>query len=263
MVAMDPIIRLAQVSSVARRIGRPAPALAPMPETVSEVAPEVAPDVVAEVVPAVVPAIACGCADALAHAEHEHVALLARRDAEIDTLREAAQLAAVELTDAYADAEERGHAAGVARGEATAGAAMQAQVERLKSLAEEIGGALRTLSDTAEDLMIEMVFTAICRILGERGASRDAVQDVVRMTMGAMREREHLVVRLHPDDAVLLEESFDGAVRIDADRTVVLGGCIVDSPGGSLDARFDTQLDALRAALSSVRSDRRAALAAA
>lgn len=256
---MDPIIRLAQLSPVARRIGRPAPARAPMPETV----PEVAPDVVAEVVPAVVPAIACGCADALAHAEHEHAAQLARRDAEIDTLRKAAQLAAVELTEAYADAEERGHAVGVARGEAAAGAAMQAQVDGLKALAEEIGGALRTLSDTAEDVMIEIVFTAICRILGERGASREAVQDVVRLTVGAMREREQLLVRLHPDDAVLLEESLGGAVRINADRSVVLGGCIVDSPGGSLDARFETQLDALRAALSSVRADRRAELAVA
>lgn len=252
---MDPIIRLAQVSPVARRIGRLAPTRVPVPEAAPAVVPEVAP----LPVPEAVPVIACGCADALAQAEGEHAAALARREAEIDTLRKAAQVAAVELTDAYADAEERGHAAGAALGAKAASAAMQAQVAGLKALAEEIGGTLRTVGHAAEDVMVDIVFTAICRILGDRGASRDTVQDVVRLTVAAMREREQLVVRLHPDDAVLLEDGLDGALRIKADRTVVLGGCIVDGPGGSLDARFETQLDALRAALQGVRAERAAA----
>jgi flagellar assembly protein FliH len=72
-----------------------------------------------------------------------------------------------------------------------------------------------------------------------------------------MREREQLVVRLHPDDVALLKGDADGgALRIDADPAVALGGCMIDGPAGSLDARFETQLEALGAVLKSVRAQR-------
>jgi flagellar assembly protein FliH len=105
--------------------------------------------------------------------------------------------------------------------------------------------------------MVDIVFAAICRILGDHGATREAVQGVVRAAVAAMREREQLVVRLHPDDAALLKEEVDGGtMRISGDPTVVLGGCIIESQGGSLDARFETQLEALGAALKNVRASR-------
>lgn len=267
---MDPIIRFAQVSSVARRIGRPMVSsveqtvaeVAPMPDSLPSraepaSAPASASPIVLDTVPEIVPAIACGCADELARAEREHEAALARRDAEIDALRKAAQQAAIELTDAYADAERRGYAAGEKKGQQAASEAMREQIDRVKSLSEDISGALRKLSETSEDVMVDIVFTAVCRILGEQGATREAVKDVVRAAAAATREREQLVVRLHPDDAALLEDGADGAaMRVIADPSVVAGGCIIDSPGGSLDARFETQLDSLGAALKSVRASR-------
>ncbi len=263
---MDPIIRLAQISPVARRIGRPAeiapqqpvaaaaPAPAPLPV---RMAPEPAPAATPAVVAEVLPAAACGCADGLAQAEREHAAALALRDAEIDALRAAAQKAAIDLTDAYSDAERRGYEAGENKGRQAAADAMRAEAERVKALAGEIDGVLRTLADNAEDTMVDIVFTAVCRILGEQGATRAAIQDAVRAAIAATREREQLVVRLHPDDAALLKgDADDGALRISADPAVALGGCIVDGPGGSLDARFETQLEALGAALKRVRAQR-------
>jgi flagellar biosynthesis/type III secretory pathway protein FliH len=270
MAAMDPIIRLAQVSPVARRIGRPmasaaqqsiaavAPVPDPLPlqaepEPATEPASASAQDSVADIPPA----IACACADELAQAERAHEAALAQRDAEIETLRKAAQQAAIDLTDAYSDAEQRGYEAGEKKGREAAGEAMREQIERIKSLAGEFSGAVRELTGTAEDVMVDIVFTAICRILGERGASRAAVQDVVRAAIAATREREQLVVRLHPDDVALLQDEADsGRLRISADSAVALGGCIVESPGGALDARFETQLEALAAALERVRASR-------
>lgn len=267
---MDPIIRLAHVSSVARRIGRQT--VPSMRETVAEAAstpdpllphatpaPEGASVSVPNLAPDSLPAIACGCADELARAEHEYEAALARRDAEIDALRKAAQQAAIEMNDAYTDAEQRGYAAGEKKALQAASEAMQAQIDHVKSLVGEIGRAARQLTETAEDVMVDIVFTAICRILGDRGATREAVKDVVRAVVAAMREREQLVVRLHPDDAALLNNAADGGeMRISADPTVVLGGCIIDGPSGSLDARFELQLESLGAALKSVRASRAA-----
>jgi flagellar assembly protein FliH len=270
MAAMDPIIRFPQVSSVARRIGRPAafgeeqtvaqalPVPNPLPPQAAPApAPESAAVGMPEPVADIVPAIACGCADELARAEREHEAALAKRDAEIDALRTAAQQAAIELTDAYTDAEQRGYAAGEKKGQEAAAAAMREQIERITSLAEEFDAALRKRTESEEDVIVDIVFTAVCRILGERGATREAVQGAVRAAVAATREREQLVVRLHPDDAALLQDAADGAaLRLSADPAVVLGGCIVDGPGGSLDARFETQLEALGAALEAVRASR-------
>lgn len=257
---MDPIIRLAQVSPVARRIGRPA--MTATPRAAAEAAREPAPVTALPVAqpdakPDVLPAVACGCADDLAQAEREHAAAVALRDAEIDALRAAAQKAAVELTDAYSDAERRGYEAGEKKGRQAAADAMRAEVDRVKALAGTIDGALGALTDKAEDAMVDIVFTAVCRILGEQGATRAAIQDVVRAAIAATREREQLVVRLHPDDAALLKgDADDGGLRVSADPAVALGGCIVDGPGGSLDARFETQLEALGAALKGVRARR-------
>jgi flagellar biosynthesis/type III secretory pathway protein FliH len=267
---MDPIIRLAQVSPVTRRIGRAA--VAAPKHTVVEMAPAFdpsqlpsAPVAAPSAVPASAPVAAadaapvnaCACADKLARAEREHEAALARRDAEIDALRAAAQQAAIDLTDAYTDAERRGYEAGEKQGKQAATAAMRTEIDRVTSLAGEIDSALRKLTATAEDAMVDIVFTAVCRIIGERGATRTAVQDVVRAAAAAMREREQLVVRLHPDDVALLKGDADGgALRIDADPAVALGGCMIDGPTGSLDARFETQLEALGAALKSVRAQR-------
>jgi len=290
MAAMDPIIRSAPVSPVTRRIGRPAPAV---PAAPAAPAVAVAPTVDAVLAPAAVPlaptmalptAVAVSPVPAepvvpardyaaeLARAEAAHeeaLATLAKRDAElarcqadVDTLREAQQKAAIDLADAYADAETRGYAAGEKKGLQDAKAALQAQVDRVGGLFEQIGSARGALMESAEDAMVDIVFAAICRILGERGADRDTIRTIVRETVASTREREQVVARLHPDDAALLKGDGDlagmGDVRISADASIALGGCIIDGPGGTLDARFDTQLELLAAALKAARAGRQA-----
>lgn len=263
------------MSPVARRIGRPAvpelrpaqaaaaPAVAamapitnPVPATVAP-APVAAPVSAPAKVPGIAPVPARDFAGELARAEREHEAALARLNAEIDTLRKAAQQAAIDLTAAFADAERRGYAAGQEKGQLAASETLQAQIDRVESLVVHIGQSRRELMENAEDAMVGVVFAAICRILGEQGASREMIRNVVCSAAAATREREQLVARLHPDDAALLKDGADdGDIRISADPSVVLGGCIIDSPGGSLDARFETQLELLGAALKSARASR-------
>jgi flagellar assembly protein FliH len=231
---MDPIIRCATVSPIARRIGRP---------------PEPAPVVKPAVSPA---ALQHERAPEFALAASDHEAALQQRDAEIDALRAAARSAKAELKDAYIDAERRGYAAGEEKGAKAAGAALQEQTDRIKALVVKIDAGRHDLMGSNEDAMVGIVFAAVCRIVGATGASRETVQTVVRDAIAATRDREQLLVRLHPDDAALIA----GETRISADPTVKLGGCIVDSASGSLDARFETQIELLGAALKAARADR-------
>lgn len=257
---MDPIIRAAPVSSTARQLRRlperPVAAPAPVP------APASAP--AASTMAPPMPATAFGIApppavDVQSPRVAELEAALAERDAEIATLRETMHRAHVDLVDAHSDAEQRGYAAGEEKGDRVAREQLQVQIDRLKTLVFQIGQARTQVMADAEDTLVDIAYAAICRVIGEEGASRDTIVRMVRNTAAATRERDQLVVRLHPDDAALLrleENPLEGDTRISADPGIALGGCIVDSATGSLDARFETQLALLAQALKSVRAGR-------
>ena len=70
--------------------------------------------------------------------------------------------------------------------------------------------------------------------------------------------KDQLAVHVHPSDAALLAAGRDGneAWRWVADDAVQLGGVILRSPEGSLDARLEIQLAALREALLKTRAQR-------
>jgi flagellar assembly protein FliH len=82
---------------------------------------------------------------------------------------------------------------------------------------------------------------------------REGVQAAVREVMRGVHERERLVVRVSPrDHALLAVDGFkprngDGqAVELLADERVELGGCLIETGGGTLDGRLETQLKRLR-----------------
>jgi flagellar assembly protein FliH len=70
--------------------------------------------------------------------------------------------------------------------------------------------------------------------------------------------RESVLLRVHPDDLACLEQTraewlaamgVQADVKLVADATVGRSGCIVETAVGRLDARLQTQLDALERAL--------------
>jgi len=258
---MDPIIRAAAVSPTTHQLRRQPPRAAVAPAPVPASAPAPAPAPVAPAAHKAAPAAAPApqAAPVPSALEVQNQALLRERDAEIEKLRAQASKAQLALTEAYADAEKRGHAAGLEKGERAGQQMLQVQAERLKSLVVQIGQARRQTMADAEDTLVEIAFAAVCRILGEQGASREALQRIVGDAVASAREREQLAVRLHPDDVALLRSSATGVddeIRLSADTGVKLGGCIVDSGTGSLDARFETQLCLLADALRAVRAGR-------
>ena len=181
----------------------------------------------------------------------------AERKAELARMRSAGER---ELASALADAERRGYAAGEERGEREAREQLQAQIDRVKALAVQLAQSKLRVLDDAEDGVVELAFAAVCRIIGDEGTTRAALARMVRAGMAGARERENVTVRMHPDDAALLrmgEQGPEPDIRVSADPSVALGGCIVDSGTGSLDSRIETQIAALGAALLAVRAARR------
>ena len=162
-----------------------------------------------------------------------------------------------ERIDVLEEAQTKGYAEGLRQGNAD-------YVERLDELGALIRSARAALvSEIAgtEDVIVEIAFEAVCKILGEALLNSEGVVAIVREVLRSMREREQLLVRVAPADFELLEQhraqllqGEDGrTLDLVADERVVLGGCLVETTGGTLDGRLETQMQRLVDTLTSAR----------
>ena len=229
MVAMSPVIRAARIDrEPVVLVARPRS----IPSTLALESSTAAPDVAAEsALPAPVPPVV---SDAARLAEQERLqreSISAERQRVLERAR------------------EQGYQAGVEQGRAE----YETQLEAVRQLLGSMHAALTDGINGTEDLIVEIAFEAVGKILGEALARRDGVQAAVREVIRGVREREHLVVRVSPRDhqlltsAGLLPRNGDGnRLELVADERVELGGCLIETSGGTLDGRLETQLQRLR-----------------
>jgi flagellar assembly protein FliH len=146
--------------------------------------------------------------------------------------------------------------------------ALAACIERLDqllcTLPTELNEQVAAHIVAAEDDMVALCHTVICRLLGDKALKRDSIVHSVREavdlccgTSGAHAPLSSLLaIHVHPRDLQALqadatmsawfERQGMNAVPWLADEAVRLGGCIVRSTQGSLDARLETQFAALQ-----------------
>lgn len=115
----------------------------------------------------------------------------------------------------------------------------------------------RVWRETEKDLLRLAVRLAE-KIIG-REIKRDdkAIIDVVSAALQNARQQEKLTVRVNPADLPNVENSVEkfsssGRVRFvdfTADPRVSVGGCLIESEVGTIDARLETQLRVLERAL--------------
>lgn len=162
-----------------------------------------------------------------------------------------------------------GREAGREEVEAASRAAAAAVAERLAVLDRLIAGwpaALTQRLEAAEDDMVALSHAALCRLLGERLVTREGVAEYVREAIrrsggGSLGAggTGRLAVHVHPRDlgalredgplAAWLDQHAPGGVLWVGDDRVALGGCLLRSPEGLVDARLETQLEALQEVL--------------
>ena len=145
--------------------------------------------------------------------------------------------------------------------------AMAARAKLLDQLLSTMPAGLEARLASAEDDMVALCHRVICRILGDQlvtsagvaGSVRQAIHDAAGAPMLHGSGHPAFVIHVHPRDLQVLiaDEALaswlrqgHGAnaagVRWVGDESVRLGGCVVRSGEGSLDARIETQLAALR-----------------
>jgi flagellar assembly protein FliH len=112
----------------------------------------------------------------------------------------------------------------------------------------------------AKDAAIVLARKMAEKIVGHAVAVDAAVlRDIAARALAAVKPgKEAVLLRVHPDDlarlaaeraAWLTELGVQAEVKLVADPAVGRSGCVVETAVGRLDARLDTQLDALERAL--------------
>src|SRR5262245_7241308 len=166
-----------------------------------------------------------------------------------------------ELDELRAEARERGWQQGHEAGLAKAASEHAAQLKALAALVRGVRGRLDEGIGELSELGAEIVYEAVCKLLGQALASREGVVAAVREVVRRARERSRLTLRVSPSDHAAIREHLGtvlegleaGQVELVPDERVELGGCLVETPSGSLDGRLEVQLANLRQALLAAR----------
>jgi flagellar assembly protein FliH len=161
----------------------------------------------------------------------------------------------------FEQAYHEGYEAGEQAGQQEARQARDEEIAALLEIAASMRPAFDAFLSDAEDLLVEIAFESVCKILGRALCDRAGVSALVQAVIEQVREREQLIVRLAPADYMLLAGAEAAGSRNDAwkaelkpDARVTLGGCLIDSPSGTVDGRLETQLQRLREVLVATRA---------
>jgi len=160
-------------------------------------------------------------------------------------------------------ARQRGLREGRLEGAQEAKQSLAEELVRVRAIGDSLTQAIGAGIGGLEEMAVAIAFEAVCKILGSAAPGREGVQALVEQAAAQALNSEGLVVHLHADDFALLnsEEQLGKSlpsgksVAWVADNSIELGGCIIETSGGNLDARLETQLQRLRSALLTARQN--------
>lgn len=145
---------------------------------------------------------------------------------------------------------------GEAAGRQKAAAEAEAVVERMARSIEETAGMKGRLRRQAERDVVALALAMARRVLRRQIVIDDeALLGLVKAAFENVSLREVTEVRVHPQFASRLQGHLSRigapeAIRIQGDPGLEIGGVIVETGQGSLDASIDTQMDEIARGLS-------------
>jgi flagellar assembly protein FliH len=147
---------------------------------------------------------------------------------------------------------EEGYAKGKADTQASV-AKVQANIASvLKAFEAEKQGVL----SRSERKSLEIIFQAVERILRVEAQTRpEVVLNVLKSALAEVAKADAVTVKVNPEEVAAVNEAKNfwlpvnasiEEIKVEEDSRVERGGCVVDSPAGSVDARLSVQLEKIR-----------------
>lgn len=145
-------------------------------------------------------------------------------------------------------ARERGFEEGQAAARDAAKAEVQPVLEKLlKSCAELTAMRSRIRRETEADVVALTIAIARRVLRRELAVDPEAIHGIVKAALEKVQTKEICLIRLHPDHLSQAQAFFEKSglttgFEITADASLQIGGVIVETKRGNLDASVETQL---------------------
>lgn len=135
----------------------------------------------------------------------------------------------------------------------------EGQQEGLDELTEklfELEGVREEMLSKSEGDMVQMVMEIAEKVIGKelkRGAIVSIVKKSIQESVG-----QKVIIHVHPADLVVLKKKEKELLKVlegrqgmtlRADETMIPGGCMIETEVGTIDARLEIQIGAIRKAL--------------
>jgi len=186
-------------------------------------------------------------------------------DALIKEAMEKAELIVKEAGEQARQIEQDAYQKGYAEGLDLANAELSKLIERVGAVAQSALDEKWRIINSHESNIVDLALEIAKKVVGEQILLKpDTVVDIARKALFIAVEREHIQIRVNPEDMDIIKSykddlmaSMDGIEKIDviADRRVKRGGCILETDAGNTDGRLQSQLSHIDEALRGVVSD--------
>lgn len=152
--------------------------------------------------------------------------------------------------------ETQAYIRGFNKGEKAGFESAAEKIESLRRMLDEAVEALRharnRIQRDTEREILELVLAVAGRVVGhEVQTNREVIVAVVREALQKAENQETVVIKMNPADIDFLDrlrlplsslsQNSDG-LRIEADDSVGIGGCLIETDGGDIDARIESRL---------------------
>ena len=177
-----------------------------------------------------------------------------------ELLKDALEKAKRQVTDIKSNAKKEGYDSGYEegfqKGEDAARVEFSPFLETVQGLVSDLTGFRKDMYDKLEREMVKMVVDLAKKVIHFEFSSRDdAVQEMIRLAVQSVLDRESMVIKINTADKGYAESfrpelhhlfSEIKNITFEAHSGVERGGCVVETNFGVVDARIDqmgTQID--------------------
>ena len=163
-------------------------------------------------------------------------------------LADAGQRGDALVASVQAEARTAGHAEGVA----AADREMSDMMATMRNLVDMARVERHKLMESAEPELVRLAVGIAERVLHQQIAlDRGVVVEMARVAISRLVEKESVTVRVNPGDLERMREHRDELLssgeiknfRVVEDQRVDRGGVVVETDGGTIDARISTQVN--------------------
>jgi flagellar assembly protein FliH len=152
----------------------------------------------------------------------------------------------------FSDGEKKGYEQGERDGRDAALKQLEPLLQSLRQILAELESFRQRESRNLEQELVELALAIARKVVGREVTVRpDTVAQLMHDAIGHLEHAGPLTIRLNPADLERLSDGSlqvlkgltePGRVRFEADASLSVGGCFIQSEAGDMDARIEQRL---------------------